>query len=108
MELLLDNGYQHIDGDGNPDLSLDCVLGGPVEGLDPQVLLDPFEEQLDLPAALVNLGDREGRQGEVVGQKNQPPVLFGVVESDAPQLLGVILLGVEVVKDDDLVALHAL
>src|SRR5271157_3972219 len=28
---------------------------GAVEGLDPQVLFDPLEEQLHLPAALVNL-----------------------------------------------------
>ena len=30
---------------------------GAVESLDPQVLLDPFEEEFHLPAALVDLGD---------------------------------------------------
>jgi hypothetical protein len=32
-------------------------LADAVEGLDPQVLLDPFEEQLHLPALFVDLGD---------------------------------------------------
>ncbi len=62
MEPLLDDGNQHIHRDGGPDLGLHRILGGPVEGLDPQVLLDPLEEQLDLPPALVELGDGEGRE----------------------------------------------
>lgn len=35
------------------------------------MLLDPLEEQFDLPAATVKLGDRERRQLEVVGQKDE-------------------------------------
>ena len=31
-------------------MGFDGVLGGAEEGLDAQVLLDPFEEQLDAPA----------------------------------------------------------
>jgi hypothetical protein len=56
------------------------------------MLLDPLEEPLDLPSILVDLGDRKGRQGEMVGQKDEPPVQFGAIESDAPQLLRVTLL----------------
>lgn len=33
------------------------------------MLLDPLEEQLDLPALAVQLGDQLGFEGEVVGQK---------------------------------------
>jgi len=55
-QTLLDDSYQHVDGDGDPDLGLDRILGGTIKCLDPQVLLDPFEEQLDLPAAFVHLG----------------------------------------------------
>lgn len=51
MKLLLD------DGDGAPDLRLHCVLARAQELLDPQMLLDPFEEQLDLPTILVKSGD---------------------------------------------------
>ena len=35
------------------------------------MLLDPFEEQLDLSAVLVELGDHVRRQVRVVGQENQ-------------------------------------
>jgi hypothetical protein len=34
-----------------------------------QVLLDSFEEQLDLPALAVQVGNEFGLEGKVVGQK---------------------------------------
>ena len=37
-----------MDGEGDPDLCLDCILGGAEEGLDAEMLLDPLEEQFDL------------------------------------------------------------
>ena len=43
---LLDS-YQQKDGDGDPELRFCCVFAGSLESLDAQVLLDPFEEQLD-------------------------------------------------------------
>jgi len=42
----------------------------PLEGFDFQVLLDPFEEQLDLQAFFVDRGNRLGRQTEVIGQED--------------------------------------
>jgi hypothetical protein len=38
--------------DGDPHLDLHRVHRGPVERLDAQALLDPLEEQLDLPPTL--------------------------------------------------------
>ena len=70
MKLLSDNGDQHIGGHRAPDLRLHCVLAGAQKTLDAQMLLDPFEEQLDLPTVLVKGGDHQGRQGRVVGQKH--------------------------------------
>ncbi len=57
FQFLLDNRYQNVNADGNPDLSLHCVLGGAEECFDTQVLLDPFEENFYLPAAFVKLHD---------------------------------------------------
>ena len=74
---------------GGPDLGLDGVLGGAEEAFDLEVLLDPFEEQLDLPAAFVKLGDGERRHGEVVGQEGQGLAGFRIVEFDAAELIGV-------------------
>ena len=58
MHLFFDNGHQHVDSDCNPDLGLDGILGGPIKRFDTKVLLDPFEEDLDLPATLKQLGYR--------------------------------------------------
>lgn len=44
---LFSNDEQKIVAHGYPDLRVDCVLGGSVEGLDVQMLLDPFEEQFN-------------------------------------------------------------
>jgi len=106
FQALFDDGNQYVDEDGDPDLRFHRVLGGPVKGLDAQVLFDPFEEQFDLPATSVKLCDRNRRQCEVVGQKNQASVFLGVEEANASQFFGVILSGVETVKKDGLVALQ--
>jgi hypothetical protein len=41
---LASDGYQHINRDGDPDLSLHSVLAGAVERFDAKVLFDPFEK----------------------------------------------------------------
>ena len=68
------------------------------------MLLDPLEEQLDLPAALVERADGGRRQGELVGQEHQRLARFGVLEADAPQMLRVIAAGGLTVQGDGLVA----
>ena len=88
LKLLLDDGDQHVDGDGDPNLRLHRVLGGAVEALDAQVLFDPLEEQLDLPAASVKRADGECWQDEVVGQKDQMLVGLGIVIANASQVAG--------------------
>jgi hypothetical protein len=37
------DGHQHVNRDSDPDLGFRGILAGAVEGLDAQVLLDPFE-----------------------------------------------------------------
>ena len=56
-KLLLDDRHQDIDADGDPNLRPHSVLGGAVETLDAQVLLDPLEEQFHLPSAPVQGAD---------------------------------------------------
>ena len=69
LETLLYNGNQDVRADGDPDLRLHRILAGAQKRLDTQVLLDPFEEQFDLPALPVQLCDQFGSQGKIVGQK---------------------------------------
>ena len=57
METFSNDGNEDIGGYGNPDLGLYRIVGGAVECLDTEMLLDPFEEQFDLPSALVEFGD---------------------------------------------------
>src|SRR5690625_6670833 len=64
---------QKIDAHCNPDLSQNSIPGSSQKGLDLEVLLDPFEEQLNLPARLVD-GSNGGRgQLEIIGQKKVFP-----------------------------------
>ena len=64
-------GKEQIDAKRDPDLGQNRVGGSSKEGLDLQVLLDPLEEQLDLPSAAIQLGDGKCREIEVVGQKHR-------------------------------------
>ncbi len=68
IELLFEDGHQYVNADGNPHLRFDGIGRSAEKVLDAQVLLDPSEEQLYLPATFVQVGDRQGWQGKVVGQ----------------------------------------
>ena len=50
-------GDQEVDRDGHPHLSFDRIVGGSIEGFYAEVLLDPFEEEFDLPAASIAIGN---------------------------------------------------
>ena len=82
FQFLLDNRYQNVNADGNPDLSLHRVLGCAKKCFDSQVLLDPFEEKFYLPTALVKLNDRQGRQGKIVCEKHEAFLFFCIVKSN--------------------------
>ena len=104
MKLLLDNGNQHIGRHGAPDLRLDGVLAVAQELLDSQVLLDPFEEQFDLPAILVKGSNSQRRQGKIVCQKYERLATLRVVETYTPQIVWVMLSGIKPVECDGLIA----
>jgi hypothetical protein len=93
MQTFFQDGDQEINGDSTPDLGADGVGRGAVKGFDAQMLLEPFEKQLDLPAAPIQLGDGQGRHGEVVGEENQPLAGLGIAKANAPQRGGIIVLG---------------
>jgi len=103
VEALFDNGDEHVHGNGAPELGLDGVLGGPVEGLDPQVLLEPTEEEFHLPAALLELGDGQRGQGEVVGEEDEPAAVFRIEVANPPEAFRVALVAGEAEVPDDLI-----
>ena len=68
------------------------------------MLLDPFEKQLDLPTASIQLGDGDRRQGNVVGQEHQPLAGHRVFEVDAARGYGEVLTRVKAGQHDSLIA----
>ena len=93
-KLLLDDGHQDVDGDGDPDLGLHGVLGGAVEALDAQVLLDPLEEQFDLPAATVQRAMVSAGRVKLLVRNTKRLVGLGIAIADAAKRLGVVLSSV--------------
>ena len=67
MQTFFQNGDEQINGDGGPDLGAHGVRAGAVKGFAAQMLLEPFEEEFDLPAAPKQFGDGQCREHEVVG-----------------------------------------
>ena len=104
MQTLFHDSHEYIDRYGDPDLGLHGILGGAVERLDPEMLLDPFEEKFDLPSAFVKLCDGKGGQREVVGKEDQAFVCFGVVELYPSDLVREITGGIESGEDAGLIA----
>ena len=88
------NRDQHVSADCDPDLRLDRVLGSTKKCLDPQMLLDPFEEQFDLPALSIQFCNQFGFESKVVGQKHN--AFAGLVlDHHAAQRDRIILAGIE-------------
>ena len=68
------------------------------------MLFDPLEEQFHLPSALVECADARGRQGHLIREEDERLAGLGILETDAAQVVGVVLLGVVAIQRDDLVA----
>src|ERR1035437_3325485 len=104
---LADDGNQHVNRDRDPDLGLHGVLGGAEESFDPQMLLDPFEEQFHLPPRLVDQGDGKCRQREVVGEKLESLPCVHVEITHSSQLVWVGFDGVDGGQNDSVIGSNA-
>jgi len=92
LQPFFQNGDEQIDRDGGPDLGANGIGRRAVKGFDAQMLLDPFEEEFDLPAAAIELGDGQRRDGEVIGQEDQALARCWIAIADAAQRAGIIAL----------------
>jgi hypothetical protein len=70
-------------------LRIALVLSVDQKLFDAQLLLYPYEEQLDLPAAFVQSGNGQRRQARVVGQEGQSLLGLGIFDPDTKQVSGV-------------------
>ena len=75
-------------------MCLYSVLTGAIEGLYPEVLLDPFKEQLYLPSASVQFCYQQSGDEKVIRQEGKTSVVVLIEEFDPAELIGVIVLGV--------------
>ena len=101
---LIETGNHEVNAQGDPDLGAHGVLRCTEEGFDSQVLLDPFEEEFDLPATPVNGCDRQGGQFEVIGEKDQPLAGLRIDIADTPKRFGIITFSLPSAQADRLVA----
>lgn len=104
---LIETGNHEVDADSDPDLGLHGVLGCAIKGLDPEVLLDPFKEQLDMPTTLVDAGNGYCGQPEMVGNEDQTLACFWIDEADSSEFPGVIPFALGGLQADTLVATQA-
>lgn len=98
MRLPFNDSDQQMGGHGARYLRHHRVFAGSKKVPDAQVLLDPFEDQLHLPAALIQRAHGQWGQRGIVGQKHPCPVRLGIFESEAPQMLGKVIGDVNAVE----------
>jgi hypothetical protein len=106
-EFFVRHQSDQIDTNGNPDLRLHCVERVAKEVLDHQVLLEPFEEQLDLPALLVNGCNGQCGQVQPIAQEHQIELRLFVEEFDSSQESGIGILGLVGQQLDCLIGAYA-
>ena len=66
LTVMFDDAHEAICDDGNMYLNADSILAFTPEGLNLEVLLDPFEEQLNLPSIFIKEGDFTCLEIEVI------------------------------------------
>ena len=76
---------EQVGAQRRPDLDANSIGRGAEKSAQAQVLLDPTEEQLDRPAAAVNLRDDQRFEVESVGQENEGLAGFRIDIADSPQ-----------------------
>ena len=89
----LTNYNDQIAADSRPDLGLDRIDALPIEGFDPQILLDPFEEQFNLPSAFVIAGNLSGIALTYIRQQDNILLVFLVNKMNATKIIRIALLG---------------
>src|ERR1035437_5987239 len=87
----------------HPHLGGDRVARTAEKRLDPQVLLDPSEEQFDLPAFPVKQGDHLGGQGLGVGDEDVLLARLRIAVADSPDRIGVEFAGAVDAQADELI-----
>lgn len=103
FEIVLNDSDETVGDDGNMDLDAHRIVALSSERLDLEVLLDPLEEQFDLPPVFVKESDVLGCKVEVVRVVSERTVQVRSIVDDTPDLAWVLLLVLLLRKDNGLV-----
>jgi hypothetical protein len=60
-----------------------------IECFDSKMLLDPFEEQFNLPTVVEEKCNRQSWEHKIVGQEDEPAIGLGVEITDSPERIGI-------------------
>lgn len=104
---LIETSHQKVNAECDPDLCAHGVFGRAKKRFDAQVLFDPLEEEFNLPAVLVDRGNRKSGEIEVVCKKDQPFPGFRIYITDTSQSSGKVPLSLFGSEADSLVAPQA-
>lgn len=88
--LLLRDDKQQVVTNGYPYLGVDCITGCSIESLDMQMLLDPFEENLNLPSLPVKFRNGNRVNIKVVCKKAVDLAIPEVFVHDEPEIVGIL------------------
>lgn len=111
FEVMFDDSDKTVGNDGHMDLDADGILRFAPKGLDSEVLLNPFEEELDLPSVAIQECDIPGREVEVIGVIGKGSLQFRSIVDDSPEfqrIVGTVVLPDEadcLVSDDIVLSL---
>jgi hypothetical protein len=74
---VMQDAQQHKGDQRDIDLGAHGVFAATEKAADVEVLLEPFEQQFDVPALLVEPGDVDGRVLQVVGERVKRLLVIG-------------------------------
>ena len=104
LEVLLNDSDETVCDDGDMDLNTYSIVALSPERLDPEMLLDPFEEQFHLPPVFIKEGNVLGRKVEVVRVVSERTMQLWSIVDDAPDAARILLLVLLLREGNGLVA----
>ena len=103
LEVMLNDSDETVCDDGNMDLNTYRIVALSPERLDLEVLLDPFEEQLDLPPVFIKEGNVFGCKVEVVRVVSERTMQIRSIVDDTPDFARVLLFVLLLREDNGLI-----
>ena len=92
LEVMRNDGNEAVGDDGHMYLNTDCIIGFSPETLDLEMLLNPFEEQLNLPPVFVEQGDVFCAEEEIVRIVDEASMKLWRIVDNSSDDTGIFLL----------------